>query len=70
MEKVDVYVVIGNIGTGKTTTTMKLNEKLGVVSLDRDTIREELGITHYDPADSARIDDIFGNVCVILLLGV
>ncbi len=61
MEKVDVYLLTGNVGTGKTTTANKLFAERGIVSLDRDEVREQLGIGHYDPADSARIDEIIWN---------
>ncbi len=58
MSKLDVHFIIGQIGAGKTTAANKLRDAIGVTPIDRDVIREDLGITTYDPADTARIDEI------------
>lgn len=58
MNKIDLYIVTGNIGTGKTTTATKLSSKLGLQVFENDNVRSELGILQYDPKDSERIRDI------------
>lgn len=58
MDKLDIGIVIGQIGSGKTTVSNKLEDRLGFVHLDRDTIRQELAFASYDPLNSSRIDRI------------
>lgn len=56
MEKFDLYIVAGDIGTGKTTAGNKLAEPLGAEIHDLDSVRREIGITDYDPKDRDRIN--------------
>jgi len=58
LKNLDVYIITGKIGSGKTTLARELERHAGIHLLDRDLIREELGITHYDPRDSERIDHL------------
>lgn len=58
MEKFDVTIIAGNVGTGKTTTGRRLQETLCVTPFDKDALRQELGIRNYDPADTPRIERV------------
>ena len=55
MDKFDLHIVTGNLGTGKTTTCNKIEQRLGVPSVEPDTMRKELGITVYKREDTSRV---------------
>lgn len=52
MKRFDVYLVTGNIGTGKTSAGHKLAQAFQVPLLDPDLKRRELGFKDYNPKDT------------------
>lgn len=51
-EKVDLFIVTGNFGTGKTTTGLKIERQFEASMIDPDLTRKELGITEYRREDN------------------
>lgn len=46
MQKFDLHIVTGNLGSGKTTTSEKIEQRLGVPSVSPNTIRKERGMEY------------------------
>lgn len=55
IQKFDLHVVTGNLGTGKTTTSRRIQEGLGVPWVEPDLMRKELGMVVYDPKDTPKV---------------
>ncbi|PIQ77361.1 hypothetical protein COV82_04890 [Candidatus Peregrinibacteria bacterium CG11_big_fil_rev_8_21_14_0_20_46_8] len=55
MKRFNLYLTIGNPGSGKTTAARKLAERFDVSLLDPDLMRRELGLRDYDPKDTPRV---------------
>lgn len=52
MEDFDFYIVTGNFGTGKTTTSRKISETFAVPWEEPDEMRRKMGLREYDPQDT------------------
>ncbi|MBI5152479.1 hypothetical protein HZA39_03005 [Candidatus Peregrinibacteria bacterium] len=52
-EKIDLFIVTGNLGTGKTTNGLKIAQQFEAPMVDPDLIRKELGIQQYRREDNS-----------------
>lgn len=68
MDKFDLYIFNGNLGTGKTTAALKLGKAIDALVLDPDLMRREFGFTEYNPDDTPAImQEIFHRLIASLI---